>query len=97
MSLMHGNFHPFLDKFILNFVDDILIYSKSLEEDNEHLRIVLQILRDHKLYANFIKCDFYKDQIQYLGHVITIEGITFNPKKFKTIIEWKVPKNMVDI
>jgi len=60
MSLMHGIFHPYLDKFVLIFTDDILIYSKSIKENKEHLRIVLQTLRENKLYAKYSKCDFTK-------------------------------------
>lgn len=63
MSLMNGVFHPFLDKFVLIFIDDILNYSKTLEEHKEHLRMLLQILQDHQFYAKFSKCDFYKNQI----------------------------------
>ena len=61
MSLMHGIFHPYLDKFILIFIDDILIYSKNMEEHKEYLLIVLKMLRDHQLYSKFIKCDFFKE------------------------------------
>jgi len=72
MSLMNGIFHPYLDKFVLIFMDDILIYSKKLKEPQEHLRIVLQVLRENQLYAKYSKCDFYKDQIQYLGQIKSI-------------------------
>ena len=68
-----------------------------MEEHKEHLRIVLKILREHHLYAKFSKCDFFKEQIQYLGHVISTEGISVDPKKIKTIMEWRVPKNVADI
>eukprot|EP00253_Pinus_taeda_P006409 PITA_06409 len=71
MCLMNSVFHKFLDKFVLIFIDDILIYSRSHEEHKEHLRMVLQTLREHQLYSKFSKCDFFKEEIQYLGHVIT--------------------------
>eukprot|EP00253_Pinus_taeda_P019073 PITA_19073 len=97
MSMMNGVFHYYLDKFILIFIDDILVYSRSIEEHKEHLRIVLQTLRKNQLFAKFSKCDFYKDQIQYLGHVISSEGIVVNPEKIKTIMNWPVPANVADI
>lgn len=97
MSLIHGIFQPYLDKFLLIFIDYILIYSKNQEEHKEHLRIVLQTLRENHLYAKFSKCDFFKDQIQYLGHVILADGIVVDLEKIKTIMEWTAPKNVVDI
>lgn len=88
MRLMHGIFHPFLDRFVLIFIDDILIFSKSIEEHKENLRIVLEMLQRHQLYSKFSKCDFFKEQIQYLGHVISAEGIAVDPEKIKNIMEW---------
>eukprot|EP00253_Pinus_taeda_P020635 PITA_20635 len=96
MCLMNRVFHRFLDKFVLIFIDDILIYSRSHEEHKEHLRMVLQTLREHQLYAKFSKCDFF-EEIQYLGHVITKEGIAVDPEKIKTIMEWPMPKDVADI
>jgi hypothetical protein len=87
----------YLDKFILIFIDDILIYSKSEEEHEHHLKIVLQTLREHKLYAKFNKCDFYQRKIQYLGHLISEDGIAVDPENIKYIMEWIVPKNVTDI
>jgi hypothetical protein len=97
MCLMNSIFSPYLDKFIVVFIDDILVYSKMEEEHDEHLRIVLQTLRKHKLYAKFDKCDFYQKEIQYLGHVISAEGIVVDPEKIKSIMEWLVPKDVADI
>ena len=74
MCTMNSIFSKYLDKFVLVFKDDILVYSKSKEEHKEHLRIVLRVLREHQLYANFSKCVFYKPQIQYLGHIISKKG-----------------------
>ena len=74
MCLMNSVFIMYLDKFVLVFLDDILIYSKNEEEHEEHLRLTLQLLREHKLYAKLSKCDFYRDRIQYLGHIIS-EGV----------------------
>ena len=97
MCLMNNVLHKYLDKFVVVFIDDILIYSKSKEEHEEHLKIVLQELREHQLYAKFSKCDFFKDKIQYLGHVVTKEGISIDPKNIKAIEEWLFPKDMTDV
>eukprot|EP00253_Pinus_taeda_P029480 PITA_29480 len=97
MCLMNSIFHQYLDKFVLIFIDDILISSWTVEEHKEHLQIVLQVLGEHRLYAKYNKCDFFKDHIQYLGHVITKDGITVDPEKIKTIMEWPVPKYVADI
>ena len=77
--------HKYLDKIVVVFIDDILIYSKSEEEHKEHLKIVLQELQNHQIFAKFSKCDFFKDKIQYLGLVVTKEGISVDPKKIKVI------------
>ena len=82
---------------MLVFIDDILVYSKIEEEDEEQLRIILQTLRKHQLYAKFDKCDFYQKNIQYLGHVIYVEDIAINPEKVRAIMEWLVPKDVADI
>ena len=72
MDLMHRVFQPYLDQFVVVFVDDILIYSQSKEAHEDHLRIVLQALRDHQLYAKFGKCEFWLTEVKLLGHVIFI-------------------------
>jgi hypothetical protein len=82
---------------VIVFIDDILVYSKIKEEHEEHLRIVLQMLRKHKLYAKFDKGDFYQKGIQYIGHVISAEGIAVDLKKIKVIMEWPVPKHVANI
>jgi hypothetical protein len=97
MCLMNNIFSQYLDKFVLIFIDDILIYSKTEEEHEQHLKIVLQTLREHKLYAKFDKCDFYQRKIQYLGHVISEDGIAVDPEKIKEIMEWPIPKYVEDI
>ena len=83
--------------FYLLFIYDILIYSKNVKEHEEHVRIVLQVLREHQLYARFSKCDFYKEQIHYLGHVISFKGIVVDPEKISTIMNWPIPKNVAYI
>jgi hypothetical protein len=88
MSLMNGVFREYLDKFIQVFIDDILIYSRTTEEHDEHLRLVLQCLREHNLYGKLSKCSFYQSRIHYLGHVISGEGIAVDPAKVEAIMEW---------
>ena len=82
---MNGIFNKYLDQFVLIFIDDILIYSKVEAEHQQHLRIVLQTLRQHQLYAKMEKCEFFKTEIQYLGHVISKDGIAVDPQKVKEI------------
>jgi hypothetical protein len=94
---MNKIFMPYLDKFVIVFIDDILIYSKDKEEHAKHLRIALQILREHQLYAKFSKCEFWLDQVEFLGHVISKEGIAVNPIKVESVLEWEAPKNVKQI
>ena len=75
MDLMNRVFKPYLDTFVIVFIDDILVYSRSEEEHTEHLRIVLQTLRDKQLYAKFSKCEFWLEEVVFLGHVISAEGV----------------------
>ena len=84
--LMNLVFMPELDKFVVVFIDDILIYSKNKEEHAQHLRIVLTRLREHKLYAKFSKCEFWLDRVQFLGHVLTPEGISVDPSKVQDVL-----------
>jgi hypothetical protein len=97
MSLMNGVFREYLDKFIQVFIDDILIYSQTTEEHDEHLRLVLQCLREHKLYGKLSKCSFYQSKIHYLGHVISDEGIIVDPAKVEAIMEWPAPTNVPEV
>jgi hypothetical protein len=89
--LMNLVFIPELDKFVVMFIDDILIYSKNEEEHTRHLRIVLTRLREHQLYAKFSKCAFWLEEIQFLGHVLSANGIAVDPSKVNDILEWKPP------
>jgi hypothetical protein len=92
--LMNSVFMPELDKFVVVFIDDILIYSKNKEEHAEHLWIVLTRLREHQLYAKFSKCTFWLEEIQFLGHILSAKGIAVDPNKVKDILEWRSPTTM---
>ena len=80
-----------------DFLDNILVYSKNEEEHEEHLRLTLQFLREHQLYAKLSKCDFYRDRIQYLGHIISEEGISMDPENIEAIMNWPTPRNVIDV
>ena len=97
MDLMNRIFGPYLDKFVIVFIDDILVYSSSKEEHTEHLRIILQTLREHQLYAKFIKCKFWLDRVAFLGHVVSAEGISVDPQKIEAIVDWKSPTNITEV
>jgi hypothetical protein len=97
MYLMNSVFMNEMDKFIVVFIDDILIYSKNEEAHAEHLRIVLQRLRDHKLYAKFSKCEFWLDIVKILGHTISKDGISVDPSKVQEVMDWKPPESVHQI
>jgi hypothetical protein len=86
MYLMNSVFMPELDKFVMVFINDILVYSKNEEEHEHHLRVILQRLRDHQLYAKFSKCAFWLNEVPFLGHVISAEGITVDPSKVQELL-----------
>ena len=97
MDLMNRIFQPYLDQFVIVFIDDILTYSGSKEDHEEHLRFVLQILREHQLHAKLSKCQFWLDSVAFLGHVISGERVFVDPQKIKAIMNWKPPTNVIDI
>ncbi|KAL5546648.1 hypothetical protein UlMin_006335 [Ulmus minor] len=97
MDLMNRVFKTYLDKFVIVFIDDILIYSKSREEHAEHLRTVLHILAEHRLYVKFSKCEFWLDKVQFLGHVISKDGISVDPAKIEAVSQWSAPTNVTEI
>src|SRR6187399_3398086 len=97
MSMMNKVFMEFLDKFVVVFIDDILIYSKDEEEHAEHLRLVLEKLREHQRYAKFSKCEFWLPEVTYLGHVISKDGISVNPKRVQAILDWTPSKNVKQV
>jgi hypothetical protein len=97
MNLMNKVFMEYLDRFVVVFIDDILIYSKNESDHEQHLRLVLQKLRDNQLYAKFSKCEFWIDKVPFLGHIISNGGIAVDPAKVKEIMEWRVPTTVTEI
>ncbi|KAA3466335.1 DNA/RNA polymerase superfamily protein [Gossypium australe] len=95
MDLMNRIFRPYLDRFVVVFIDDILIYSRDESEHNEHLRIVLQTLRDKQLFAKFSKYEFWLKEVEFLGHIISADGIRVDPSKISAIADWKTPRNKI--
>ena len=97
MDLMNRIFRPYLDQFVVVFIDDILIYSPTEEAHEKHLRIVLSTLREHKLYVKLPKCEFWLSQVKFLGHVVSAEGIAVDPSKVEAVLEWEQPKSVTEI
>jgi hypothetical protein len=97
MYLMNKVFMEYLDKFVMVFIDDILVYSRSEEEHEEHLRLALQKLRENRLYAKFSKCKFWMKQVAFLEHVISKGGISVNPSKVQDLLSWNAPMSVDDI
>jgi len=94
---MKSVFMPELDKFVVVFTDDILVYSCNEEEHAEHLRVVLSRLREHQLYAKFRKCEFWLKKVHFLGHVLSEEGISVDPAKVQEVLDWKVPTSVHEV
>ncbi|GKB60699.1 putative reverse transcriptase domain-containing protein, partial [Tanacetum coccineum] len=97
MDLMNRVCKPYLDKFVIVFIDDILIYSKNKEEHGRHLKTILNLLRSEKLYAKFSKCDFWLDSVQFLGHVIDSNGVHVDPAKIEAIKNWAAPTTPTEV
>ena len=97
MDLMHRVFQPYLDQFVVVFVNDILIYSQSEWEHEYHLRIVLQLLRDHQLYSKFHKCEFWLTEVRFLGHVVSASSVSVDPEKVDAMMSWERPKSVFEI
>ncbi|GJT01594.1 putative reverse transcriptase domain-containing protein [Tanacetum coccineum] len=97
MDLMNRVCKPYLDKFVIVFIDDILIYSKNKKEHEEHLKQILELLKKEELYAKFSKCEFWIPKVQFLGHVIDSEGIHVDPAKIESIKDWTSPKSPTEI
>ncbi|GJS98970.1 putative reverse transcriptase domain-containing protein [Tanacetum coccineum] len=96
-DLMNRVCKPYLDKFVIVFIDDILIYSKTKEEHDRHLKTILNLLRSEKLYAKFSKCDFWLDSVQFLGHVIDSSGVHVDPAKIEAIKNWAAPTTPTEV
>jgi len=97
MYLMNKVFMDYLDKFVVVFIDDILVFSRNEEEHEEHLRLVLQRLRENQLYAKLSKCEFWLKEVSFLGHVISEGGVSVDPGKVKDVLEWEAPQNVCEI
>src|SRR4051812_29002294 len=97
VNMMNKVFMEFLDKFVVVFINDILIYSKRKEEHEEHLRWILEKLREHKLYAMFSKCEFWLNEVGFLGHIVSGDGIVVDPAKVSAVTEWESRKSVNDV
>ena len=97
MDLMNRVFQPYLDQFVVVFIDDILVYSKDAHEHEQHSRIVLQILREKQLFAKLRKCDFWLKEVSFIGHIVFAEGIRVNPAKIEAAVSYKLPQNVTEV
>lgn len=97
MNMMNKMFMEFLDKFVVVFIDDILIYSKDKEELEEHLRAVLDKLREQQLYAKFSKSEFWLSQVAFLGHIVSAGGVAVDPTKVEVVLDWRQPKSVTEV
>ncbi|WVZ53560.1 hypothetical protein U9M48_004483 [Paspalum notatum var. saurae] len=97
MNLMNKVFMDGLDKYVIVFIDDILIYSKDAVEHERHLRLVLEKLKRHQLYAKYSKCEFWLEKVAFLGHIVTAKGVAVDPEKVRAVSEWQQPTNVTEI
>ena len=97
MNLMNRVFRPYVDQFVVVFIDDILVYSKDQENHESHLRVVLKTLRKEQLYAKLSKCEFWLNEMSFLGHIVSKEGIRVDPKKIEVVVEWKLLRNVTEV
>ena len=86
-----------MDHFVIVFIEDILVYSQDRERHDAHLRVVLESLRKEQLYAKLSKCEFWLNEVSFLGHIVSKEGIRVDPKKIKVVVEWKPPRNVTEV
>ena len=97
MDLMNRVCRPLLDRSVIVFIDDILVYSRSREQHEEHLREIPRVLRSERLYAKFSKCDFWLREVQFLGHLVNQKGILVNPAKIGAVMSWEVSRSPTEI
>ncbi|XP_041020453.1 uncharacterized mitochondrial protein AtMg00860-like [Juglans microcarpa x Juglans regia] len=97
MDIMNRVFRPYMDSFVVDFIDEILVNSRELEEHSCHLRLVLGKLREHQLYAKLSKCEFWLEEIRFLGHVISRDGVAFDPSKVEVVLAWPHPSSVHEI
>ena len=97
MDLMNRVFRPYVDQFVVVFIDDILVYSKDAQEHEQYLRIVMGTLREKNLYAKLSKCDFLLKKVSFLGHIVSAEGIRVDPIKIEVDVNWKPPQNVIEV
>ena len=97
MDLMNMVFHPYLDQFVVVFIDDILVCSNDAQEHEHHLKIVLKTLREKQLFSKLSKCDFWLKEVYFLGHIVSVKGIRVDPAKIEAILSWKPPRNVTEV
>jgi hypothetical protein len=97
MYMVNKVFMEYLDKFVIVFIDDILVYSRGEEEHEEHLHLALQKLREHRLFAKRSKCEFWMKQVAFLGHIISKGGISVDPSKIQVVLSWNAHTSVSDI
>ena len=97
MHLMNRVFRSYVDQFVVVFIDDILVYSKDQESHDTHLRVVLETLRKEQLYVKLSKCEFWLNEVSFLGHIVSKERIRVDPKKIEIVVEWKPPRNVTEV
>ena len=97
MDLMHRVFQPYLDQFVVVFIDDVFIYSQLEEEHEDHFRVVLQVLKEHQLYAKFSKCEFWLNEARFFGHVVLASCVSVDPEKVKAVMSWERLKSVLKI
>ena len=97
MDLINKVFRPYLDQFVVVFIDDIWVYSIDEQAHEQHLKIVLQTLREKKLYAKLSKCDFWLKEFSLLGHIVSVEGIRVDLAKIEVVVNWKPPRSVAEV
>ena len=97
MDLMNRVFRPYLDQFVVVFIDDILVYSRDEQKHDQHLKVMLQILREKRLYAKLSKCDFWLKEVSFLDHIFPAEDIRVDPTKIEAFVNWKPPRNVTKV